>query len=371
MSTPAGNDALKRFTDVLVPLVRNALQEAEAQGPKMLSYAVSLALALNDINAGRRLMPGLMLKILDNQDTEPRDNPGQSSVAGTDSTREEIIAKIDAFISVLSARLDNSKELSNVGYVAVMLGESAIAEKMIQELENIEDDSRYLSGHFCRKVAVDIALGLPDKTTARRKMRKYEADGSKGFAFKIATEIGDTATIDRWMAQVIDEGQSFQQLIEEGVLSGSDDRSLMKAALSNPELGKRVMQRFAKEDRAWCVARAGMIAATLGERTVAQRVVDACKGNTDFTRLKAGIIAAMLGDISAAEAIVKEAYTTRGLDWDGGYCENVGDILTFVAKQDVTFAENFWKMVENLEFVDAYRVRVATRILENLGSHGS
>ena len=108
------------------------------------------------------------------------------------------------------------------------------------------------------------------------------------------------------------------------------------------------MQRFVREDQPWCLAQAGIMAAILGERTSAQRAVDACQGNSDFTRLQAGKIAAMLGDINAAEAIIREAYKTRGCNWDWGNSEIVGDILTIVAKQDVTAAEKLWEMVEKL-----------------------
>ena len=87
--------------------------------------------------------------------------------------------------------------------------------------------------------------------------------------------------------------------------------------------------------------------------------------------IKAGKIAAMLGDITAAEAIIREAYTTRGWDWERGDAAIVGDILTIVAKQDVTAAGNLWNMVEKLEHVELYWLMVATRILENLGPFGS
>jgi hypothetical protein len=167
------NEAFRTFKGLLVPIVRDALQHNEAIG--RLYWAAQYAYALKDTVAGKRLL----LKIL------VKNGPKDPKVRGYGAA---------------------SMEYGAAGLLAVMIGESDIAEHIIQELVKN-------AAHRGCDVAVDIALNLPDKTTAKRLMRKYETGGSRGLALNIAAEIGDKASIERWMQKMLDESQSIKQLL--------------------------------------------------------------------------------------------------------------------------------------------------------------
>jgi hypothetical protein len=331
------NEALNAFKDLLVPIVRNALQHNEAKGE--LYWAGKYAYALKDMSAGRRLL----LKIL------VKNGPKDPKVMGYGAA----LGRYGA-----------------AGLLAVMTGESDIAEHIIQELEKDEPLGWGTAG-----ATVDIALKLPDKTTARRLMRKYETGGRRGYALNIATEIGDKEGIKRWMQKMLDESQSIQQLIDERHfrrldIRRLDNRCLMKAVLYTPEFGKRFMKRLEHEDQDLLLALAGEIAAILGDRTYAKMVFNYFqeKEKESYFKLKAGAIAAALGDMNAAEEMICKAYSSL-LDWGHDCSEEVGDILTTLAKKNLKAAEKVWKIVEKQkinQIVEFYLVTVAARTLENL-----
>jgi hypothetical protein len=229
------NKALNAFKGLLVPIVRNALQRNEAKGE--LYWAAHYAYALKDMSAGRRLL----LKILVKKD------PQDPKLMGYGASLTRYCA---------------------AGLLAVMIGESDIAEHIIQEIEK-SDDPR---ARGCNAAIVDIALKLPDKTTAKRLMHKFETGGRRGHALNIAAEIGDKEGIKRWMQKMLDESQNIKQLIDEGHFIGVDNRCLMKVVLYTPEFGKRFMKRIEHEDQDLLVALAGEIAAILGDRTYAKMV---------------------------------------------------------------------------------------------------
>jgi hypothetical protein len=328
------NEALNAFKGLLVPIVRDALQHNEVKGE--LYWAAQYAYALKDTVAGKRLL----LKILVKKDQK------------------------DPKLMRYGAA---SMEYGAAGLLAVMIGESDIAEHIIQEIEKNDDV-------YCG-VAVDIALKLPDKTTARRLMRKYETGGRRGYALNIATEIGDKEGIKRWMQKMLDESQSIQQLIDERHfrrldIRRLDNRCLMKAVLYTPEFGKRFMKRLEHEDQDLLLALAGEIAAILGDRTYAKMVFNYFqeKEKESYFKLKAGAIAAALGDMNAAEEMICKAYSSL-LHWGHDCSEEVGDILTTLAKKNLKAAERVWKIVEKQkinQIVEFYLVTVAARILENL-----
>jgi hypothetical protein len=199
-------------------------------------------------------------------------------------------------------------------------------------------------------------------------MRKYETGGRRGHALNIAAEIGDKEGIKRWMQKMLDESQNIKQLIDEGHFIGVDNRCLMKAVLYTPEFGKKFMKRIEYEDQDLLVALAGEIAAILGDRTYAKMVFNYFQEKENYFKLKAGAIAAALGDINAAEEMICKAYSSR-LDWGHSCSEEVGDILTTLAKKNLKAAEKVWKIVEKQEIgqiVEFYLVTVAARILKIL-----
>lgn len=316
------NEAFKAFKDLLVPIVRDALQQNEAID--RLYWAAHYAYALQDMVAGKRLMP----KILEKRDAE-------------------------------------YVEYGAAGLLAVMIGANDLAENIIQVLEIIDE-------YWSRPAAVEIALNLPDKTTAKRLMRKYESQSKRGsgLALKIAAEIGDKESIERWMQQMFDEDQSLQQLIDEGQTEGIDSRCLMKAVLFTPEFGKRLMKRIEHEDHVLLLALAGEIAAILGDRTYARMVFEYFQEKESYFKLKAGAIATALGDINATEEMICKVFSSR-FDWDHSYSEEVGDILTNLAKQNPKAAEKIWKIVEKEVPAEFYLVTVAARILKILPRRGS
>jgi hypothetical protein len=106
----------------------------------------------------------------------------------------------------------------------------------------------------------------------------------------------------------------------------------------------------------------------LGDRTYAKMVFNYFQAKESYFKLKAGAIAAALGDVNAAEEMICKAYSSL-LDWGHDCSEEVGDILTTLAKKNLKAAEKVWKIVEKQEInqiVEFYLVTVAARILENL-----
>lgn len=323
-------EAFKAFKDLLVPIVRDALQQNEAEDK--LYFAAHYAYVLQDMSAGRRLL----LKIL------VKNGPKDPKVMGYG----EALTRYGA-----------------AGLLAVMIGESDIAEQIIQELE--KDEPRGCIG------AIAIALKLPVKTTAKRLMRRFETGAWRGRALKIAAEIGDKEGIKRWMQQMLSESQSIQQLIDEGHFIGVDNRCLMKAVLYDPEFGKRFMKRIEHEDpedQYLLVAQAGKLAAILGDRAYAKMVFNYFKEKrSSWFKLQAGAIAATLGDINAAEEMICKALSSPSSDfWDHSCCEVVGDIFTTIAKKNLKAAEKIWKIVEKEAPGKFYLVTFAAKILENL-----
>jgi hypothetical protein len=68
--------------------------------------------------------------------------------------------------------------------------------------------------------------------------------------------------------------------------------------------------------------------------------------------------------------MICKAYSSASLDWGHSCSEEVGDILTTLAKKNLKAAEKVWKIVEKQEIGQIveffYLVTVAARILENL-----
>ena len=81
------------------------------------------------------------------------------------------------------------------------------------------------------------------------------------------------------------------------------------------------------------------------------------------------MIAAALGNITATEEMLVQSYDKW--EWDSGWCERVGDILTIIAKQNLEAAVKLWKVHEKQVIVPLHRALAAARILDNLGPMSS
>jgi hypothetical protein len=85
------------------------------------------------------------------------------------------------------------------GLLAVMLGQTAIAEQLIHDLEKD-------NGVYDELEAGAIAAKLPDRTEAYRLLRKFEEKGNQAAALHIAVEIGDGEAIKRVLVDILQYG---------------------------------------------------------------------------------------------------------------------------------------------------------------------
>jgi hypothetical protein len=248
------------------------------------------------------------------------------------------------------------------GILAAMLGETAIAEYMICLLEE-ENVGAYDFD------AAEIAVKLPQKAMARRLLRKFETKVNLVAALYIAVELGDSEAVDRLLEQIIDQGLRVSR-------AGDLNRvivTLMKAVPYNPALGKKLVQVVENlrgvdqvKDEVEYLAYAGMLAATLGERTYARWAIDCCLGKEKY--LEAGAITAFLGEATPTETILRKTYERPSgppmLPNDYPSSSEVGFILAALATQNPQGAQRVWKRIGKQ--ITKYPDLLAVRILETL-----
>src|SRR5207248_10714877 len=129
-----------------------------------------------------------------------------------------------------------SMPYEEVGRLAILLGETALAEKLIHDLEKRNED-------YSDRQAGAIAAKLPDEAEAYRLLRKFEEKGNQAAALHIAVEIGDAEAVQRVLIDIIQYGNIdatpgyFADITE----------SLLKAVPAFPALGKRVLMLVEKQ----------------------------------------------------------------------------------------------------------------------------
>jgi hypothetical protein len=246
------------------------------------------------------------------------------------------------------------------GILAAMLGEAAIAEQFIQQMEKAYGSAP----SFFDFDTADIAVLLPDKTTAKRLLRKFEAKGSRGAALYIALEIAETGTVVRLLEYISKYGLRAPN---RGYLFLAVD-ALMKAVCNNPELGKRVVKKVEHERGVEYIegdieylACAGRIAAILGAKTYAKRAITLCVDNERY--LEAGAIAALLGEVTATETLISKAYSNRKNS--NKLFPQVGYILAFLALHDPQAAQRIFHTIEKQdnESLDALAAKILATLL--------
>lgn len=221
-----------------------------------------------------------------------------------------------------------------VGWLAGAIGNTALAEQTIRELEQT------IGEPHCDNAIVDIVIKLPYKSTPIRLMRIFEDRGDYGQVLNIAAAIGDIETSERLLTQMITEGSVFDN---------TQTQLLVKAVSHNQILGRKLLKELEnpREKKEWYMECAGLVAAAVGERGVAEKAFEYLKEGRRFDQLQAGRIAAALGNILDAEEMVLRVYKPVAfatlVEGDRVYSDSAGDIISSVLKENVETAERIWK----------------------------
>jgi hypothetical protein len=232
-----------------------------------------------------------------------------------------------------------------VGRFAILLGDEDKAKGVIQ---SIEDRYEPKDLHYPR--AAYIAADLPDKTTAKRLMRKIENHGRISSTVDIAVKIGDKETIARIM----------QETKNKGLNNIGSYETLSLLAPFHPKIALNLLKRHEEECRKQNMLDiVGKIAAVCGDRATAKRVMNELKDKGDFYHCCD--IAAIMGDVATAEAMMWE-YKKKDESWFNSNYEH----LRFTVNTHNPQAR--YHLLQALA-KQGYEVGlIAARILENLGS---